>query len=597
MKYIQKNKDVVIRIIEDGIEITIPKYEIRVELNPLSTLIYKNIDKFETVLELARFAYSKLVDYGIREEDVLYDDLCSDINTFVFVLLQQGVLFSEKLVNFQPCNFMFLDGKWSVYFPYLRIALYVNESLYSTLKQYSVSNYYDILKCSYPPKEIIGLLKYLNKPIALNEHETYQHIFSRRIVMLPTTVCNLNCSYCYAWRDNKPIHNMSKEIAEAGIQYIAINALNSDTPRIDISFMGGGEPTCNWDIIVHSVNYARNIATENNVPFSVTLTTNGILSDNKIDWIIKNVDNIKISFDGIKEVQDQQRPIKNGSSFEKVSYTMQRLSNACANFLVRITVTNSSISFLEDSVKYIVDNFSPNSIIINPVYICGSCASHGVESIDYNDICKKFAAIQNLGLEKHIDIVIPYDKVTYMETPRMPFCGFQKGNCFLTPEGYLSACSEIDGLDDPRSTIFFFGTWNASKKELRINKEKEQQLRSITMSKNRECSVCSNNNFCPGPCLVRRIDEKTMKQIIKLRGDSPIDSSFTPEELNLLIDSDNSMESKIQCNMTKIISSCQVSRILNETLKLNNLSLSTSELSLEGINVNGILKVISIHTK
>lgn len=593
MKYIQRNSDCIVRDYDNGIEITILNGDIKLELDFFSSLIYKNVDKCETLLELTQYIHFEIKSYI----DITYNELYEEINTFIYIMVQQGAFLCSKKINYQPCNFVSQRNLWCVYFPYLRIALSVSKELYMILQSITVSSYNDILKCPEAPKEVESLLEFLSVPIALNENESYLHTLSRRIVMLPTTACNLNCNYCYAWRSNKRKNNMTKEMVEAGIQYVAINALNSDEPSIDVSFMGGGEPTCNWETLVYSVEYARGLAIENKVPFSATLTTNGVLSDNKIDWIIKNIDNIKISFDGIKEVQDKQRPLLNGSSFEKVSHTLKRLSNAHANFLVRITVTNSSIDKLEASVIYIINNFSPKSIIINPVYICGSCASHGVDSIEYKDVCRVFSKIQNLGVDKNIDIVIPYDKVTYMDVPKTPFCGFQKGNCFLTPEGYLSACSEIDGSDDPRSTVFFYGSWNSENKCLYVNEEKEKQLRNIAIKQNEDCINCSNNIFCPGPCLVRRIDQDTMNKLIELRRDSPIESSFTSDELDLLNKSRHSVESKIQCKMTQNISLFQIIRMLEGEIDMNRLSLRVSAISPEFFKTNGVLRAININTK
>lgn len=595
MKYLKKNQDIILQRGVGSSTIIVSDHDIVLELDSLSTAVFDVIDKCENIEELVKNTMFIIDNLGIDKSNNLEKELANELDFFIISLVQQGVLILTKKVNWQPCCFIEKNNAWYVYAPYRRLFLSLTTETYYSLKKSTIHKFSEIDNCPEIDGKIVSLVDFLNSPIALNENMSFQYDFSKRIVLLPTTACNLKCSYCYAWRSNKKICNMTYNVAEAGIRYAAMNSINADSHSVDISFMGGGEPTCNWDVLTKSVDYARKIAFDNNVPFSVTLTTNGVVTKDKLIWILENVDNIKISFDGIENIQNVQRPMSQGSSFEKVSDTMRVLSDSHANFLVRITVTNNSINYLKESIEYIVSNFTPSSIIINPVYVCGSCASHGVDSIDYKKVCEIFNQIQNLGLEHHIDIVIPYDKVTYMDVPKLPFCGFQKGNCFLTPDGYISACSEIDGADDHRATIFFFGKYDDISGDIIIDEEKERQLHTISVANNTKCENCSNNMFCPGPCLVRRIDESTMSQVLNMRIDVDPTKAFTEKEFEFLINSAHSLESCIQCEMTTLLTEYQVSRVLEDAESLNQLSIMVTKI--EDINCDGLIKAIQINSK
>lgn len=590
-----KNPNVIERRSKESIFLMVPS-DISIELDAFSAEIYNYIDKDASFDELLAFSIETAAKYGI--DMTSEEDFSKELETFIISLIIQGGLLCTKKLIFQPYNAIKDNDTYCLYFPYMRLTLRVTEALYDQIRKHTVKSYTDIFNIEEPTEDLFELYNFLCTPVSLNDSIDFHHTASRRIVMLPTTACNLKCEYCYAWREDKSIYNMTEAMAEAGIDFVASNAIADDEPSIDVSFMGGGEPTCNWNTLVHAVEYAKGIADNNQLPFSATLTTNGVLSDEKIDWIIQNINFIKISFDGVEIVQNRQRPAKTGDSFSQASYTMKRLSEANSNFLVRITVTNTSIEYLKESVEYIVEKFSPTSIIINPVYVCGSCASHGVSSIDFRTICSVFNSIQDLGINKHIDIVIPYDKVTYTDVPQLPFCGFQKGNCFLTPEGYLSACSEIDGCDDPRATIFFFGAWNEETQELIVNEEKEEQLHQISTSPNSKCLGCSNQNFCPGPCLVRRIDSDTLEKISKMRKEKTPYSSFSEDELDILLTSNHSTESIIQCNMTEILTEYQIKRILNaKDGALNNLAIETQLIDTSDLKTIGVIKAVSIKCK
>ena len=64
--------------------------------------------------------------------------------------------------------------------------------------------------------------------------------------------------------------------------------------------------------------------------------------------------------DGIKRVQDYQRPYANGStSFATVDRNIRYLSKRNALFSVRLTITDKSLSYAFESVKYLREMF-PN---------------------------------------------------------------------------------------------------------------------------------------------------------------------------------------------------------------------------------------------
>lgn len=564
---------------------------IKTIFNDMSNYLLENLDSFDNIFVASEKLIEKyFLDIRISKQ------IIKEISEFVFKMIREGTIIYERKIIFQSYYSYEVTEGMALYFPYLRKLFKVTNELYKLILASTVKTFDDIETISSASTNLDELISILNVSVAVDEVEKHHLWNPTRIVLLPTTLCNLRCQYCYAWKENKKSSMMTKEIARAGINYVFQNAIKNNTPSVDISFMGGGEPTCNWPVLVDAVEYARMLAKENSVPSSTMLTTNGILSNEQIDWLVDNIDFIKISFDGIREVQNVQRPTTKGDSFELVSNTMLRLSEKRAKFLVRLTVTNESVKHLHKSVKYIIDSFLPTSIIINPVYVCGSCASHGVGSIAYNSMCDAFKDIEDLGLEKGIDIVTPYDKITYMDIPRMPFCGFQKGNIFLTPDGYISACSEIDSNNDNRSNIFFFGNWDTSTNKLIINEEKLEQLHKISNSKNDKCNTCNNSIMCSGPCLTRRLNDTIISKITFIREGKTVNDSFGEDEMSLLIHGNHSDESTIQCKMTNILSGIQIERILAMGEKLNTISLSVTscKLSREMSDI-GVQKMIEIH--
>jgi radical SAM protein with 4Fe4S-binding SPASM domain len=181
--------------------------------------------------------------------------------------------------------------------------------------------------------------------------------------------------------------------------------------------------------------------------------------------------------------------------------------------------------------------------------VCGSCATSNVDHLSKeefeNNIFQARANIKN----RKIHIVTPHDKLKTSPIPKMPYCGFQKGNCFLTVDGYLSTCSEVDNKKDVRSPLFFFGKIDTEQGEVSINKEKMVQLRHLQNSPKKSCDGCRLNIFCSGPCLVRGVENKVAEKLLKKYSEDPV-LELSREDVEKIFDKIGfNQEAKLQCDI------------------------------------------------
>jgi len=123
--------------------------------------------------------------------------------------------------------------------------------------------------------------------------------------------CNLNCTYCYWFRDNS-VYEKEKFISE-DVQNALINRFNNHLRKYNLSkfyiLIHGGEPLLfgkeQLDLLCTRL---RRVAVLNNCNLTLSLTTNGVLIDE--EWIaIFKKQNIKItiSIDGPPEIHDKKR--------------------------------------------------------------------------------------------------------------------------------------------------------------------------------------------------------------------------------------------------------------------------------------------------
>jgi uncharacterized protein len=162
-----------------------------------------------------------------------------------------------------------------------------------------------------------------------------------------TDKCNLSCFYCgygefYKGYDKRIGKNIDLVSAKALIDFIIalkkkyFNKIKSHR-KIGISFYGG-EPLLNFYAIRKIVEIIKQINISD-FYFQFTITTNGILLDLYIDYLVENDFILAISLDGAKE-NNAYRVFKNGkSSFDIVYKNSKMLKEKYPNYL------KSNVSF------------------------------------------------------------------------------------------------------------------------------------------------------------------------------------------------------------------------------------------------------------
>ena len=100
--------------------------------------------------------------------------------------------------------------------------------------------------------------------------------------------------------------------------------------------------------------------------FRFTVTTNGVLLNDDIqEFINKEMDNVVISLDGRKEVNDRMRPFRNGKgSYDLIVPKFQKLADSRnqERYYIRGTFTRNNLDFSEDVKHFAELGFKQMSI-------------------------------------------------------------------------------------------------------------------------------------------------------------------------------------------------------------------------------------------
>ena len=182
--------------------------------------------------------------------------------------------------------------------------------------------------------------------------------------------CNLRCKYCFgdggSYGNKRAV--MSEEVGRRAVDFIIENSGNRRHCEIDFF---GGEPLINLKVVKAVTEYVRQRERETDKIFKLTLTTNGmLLNDKAIKWLNDNNISLVLSLDGRKEIHDAMRPDSTGyGSYDRALKNFKKLvdSRNGENYYLRGTYTKNNLDFTEDVLDLNDKGF--NILSVEPVVL------------------------------------------------------------------------------------------------------------------------------------------------------------------------------------------------------------------------------------
>lgn len=177
--------------------------------------------------------------------------------------------------------------------------------------------------------------------------------------------CNLACRYCFA--EEGEYHGrralMSYEVGKKALDFLIANS--GKRRNLEVDFFGG-EPLMNWQVVKDLVAYGREQEKLHDKHFRFTVTTNGVLLNDEIqEFVNKEMDNVVLSLDGRKEVNDKMRPFRNGKgSYDLIVPKFQKLAESRnqEKYYIRGTFTRNNLDFSNDVLHFADLGFEQISI-------------------------------------------------------------------------------------------------------------------------------------------------------------------------------------------------------------------------------------------
>lgn len=310
--------------------------------------------------------------------------------------------------------------------------------------------------------------------------------------------CNLRCSYCFASQgDFKGDRSfMTLEVGKKALEYLVENSGNRRNLEVDFF---GGEPLMNFDLVKELVYYGRELEKKNNKHFRFTITTNGVLLDEeKMDFINEHMDNVVLSLDGRKEVNDNMRKTISGEgSYDIILPKFKEMVNKREDkdYYIRGTFTSFNLDFSKDAKDFYDKGFKKISIepVVTSPDMDYALRKEHLDTImeEYEKFSKEYIEIKR----KDKDFLFFHFMIDLNQGPclikRAVGCGAGSEYMAVTPEGELYPCHQFVGDEQFKIGDVFKGV---------INKQLREQFRKANVYNKEECRNCWARFYCSGGC-------------------------------------------------------------------------------------------------
>lgn len=315
---------------------------------------------------------------------------------------------------------------------------------------------------------------------------------STKLSIIPNSICNLSCSYCYsaAGRSNS---KLSKQQIDSALNwFIDPSRINGDFVSVFIT--GGGEPLATWDITSYVITKARQLSDERGLRCHISIITNGtLITEEKIRFLVNNSCSVGVSFDVLQDVQNSNR-----GKFDIVNNSLKALLAAGLRVMINSTIIPSSVGKIEYAVKEVIAEYpGVAQYTVEPATGIDIYGSPSAMREFYNTFIREYFKAKALAVSCGLNLRFTFDdSLRGITTRHCP------GKLALTPTGDLSACHLVSSPKEIRYDDCIYGKITANGVE--IDTEKFQKLYDYNVFAYDECKDCISKWSCGGECFTRR---------------------------------------------------------------------------------------------
>jgi len=323
------------------------------------------------------------------------------------------------------------------------------------------------------------------------------------LVLNVTSKCNLSCTYCYEYGEDKIVEAsrkprfMNEETARQSVDFMFAEA--GDSPMVHLTFFGG-ETLLNFKVLRSALAYAKERAEALGKSVDASLTTNAtLLREEIIDWIVENDVGVTVSMDGGREQQDTFRVFKNGmGSYDVVLPNIRMLLERHRKRPVgaRVTLTKQNLDVesiyrhLRDELGFWEVGFAPVTTSWQRDY---AIQEDGFEVMlgQFQRLAHEFLQYALSGRHHGFSNVRDTIEEIHKGMSKAYPCGAGLGLMGVATDGDVALCHRFAGSDTHKIGSVTEGVDRA---------KQEDFLTRHHIANKTDCSTCWARPLCAGGC-------------------------------------------------------------------------------------------------
>jgi uncharacterized protein len=323
------------------------------------------------------------------------------------------------------------------------------------------------------------------------------------LVLNVTSKCNLACTYCYEYGEDRVVEPskkprfMTEDTARQSVDFMFAEA--GDNKTVHLTFFGG-ETLLNYKVLRSALAYARERATALGKEVDVSLTTNAtLLRDEVIDWIVDNDVGVTVSIDGDREQQNRHRVFHNGKgSYDVIRPHIESLLQKHRRRPVgaRVTLTHDNLDVigifrhLRGELGFWEVGFAPVTTSWRRDY---AIEEAGFEQMlfAFQTLAREYLATTLEGRHHGFSNVRDTVEEIHKGMSKAYPCGAGLGLLGVATDGDVALCHRFAGSDSHKLGTVFDGVDHSVQ---------DDYLLKHHIANKTDCSQCWARPICAGGC-------------------------------------------------------------------------------------------------
>lgn len=323
------------------------------------------------------------------------------------------------------------------------------------------------------------------------------------LVLNVTSKCNLACTYCYEYGEDRVVEPskkprfMTEETARQSVDFMFAEAGEQKT--VHLTFFGG-ETLLNYKVLRSALAYARARAAALGKEVDVSLTTNAtLLRDEIIDWIVDNDVGVTVSIDGDREQQNRHRVFHNGKgSYDVIRPHIESLLTKHRRRPVgaRVTLTHDNLDVigifrhLRGELGFWEVGFAPVTTSWRRDY---AIEEAGFEQMlfSFQELAREYLGFTLEGRHHGFSNVRDTVEEIHKGMSKAYPCGAGLGLLGVATDGDVALCHRFAGSDSHKLGTVFEGVDHALQDDYLVRHH---------IANKTDCSQCWARPLCAGGC-------------------------------------------------------------------------------------------------